>query len=137
MLSFLQVGSGSAPTNSSPVAVGDPATVNITVTTAAPNQAPVADLDLAQTSINTSVTFSVIANDSDVDGAIDAATVVILRAPRRGTAVSNGDGAVTYTPGSDFTGTDNFRYRVRDNLGLLSKDPNGKNRTKVRVNVVP
>jgi hypothetical protein len=34
--------------------------------------------------------------------------------------VNNGDGTVTYTPGSGFLGTDTFQYTVRDEDGALS-----------------
>jgi FtsP/CotA-like multicopper oxidase with cupredoxin domain len=110
--------------------------VSITVNA---NQAPVADVDTATTSANTSITFNIVDNDSDPDpnGSIDATTVVIQRPTRKGTIVDNGDGTVTYTPNFDYTGSDAFRYRVRDDDGALSRNPGGGARTKVRINVVP
>jgi FtsP/CotA-like multicopper oxidase with cupredoxin domain len=110
------------------------AVVEITV---APNLAPLADVDTAETPKNTPVTFSVVANVMDADGTIDVTTVVILKAPKRGTAVPNGDGTVTYTPDFDASGSDSFRYRVRDDDGQLSRNLNGGPRTKVRVNITP
>jgi FtsP/CotA-like multicopper oxidase with cupredoxin domain len=110
------------------------AVVSITVEE---NQAPVADVDTATTPKNTDVTFSVVANDTDADGTIDVTTVVIDRLPKRGTAVANLDGTVTYTPDFDAAGSDSFRYRVEDDDGELSRNPNGGTRTKVRVNITP
>jgi hypothetical protein len=112
------------------------AVVDITVE---PNQAPVADVDTATTPRNTPVTFSVVANDTDPDpnGTIDVTTIDIVRQAKRGTVVANGDGTVTYTPDFDAAGSDSFRYRVRDDDGELSRNPNGGTRTKVRVNITP
>jgi hypothetical protein len=110
------------------------AVVNITVEE---NQVPLADVDTATTPKNTPVTFSLVANDTDADGTIDVTTVDIVRNPKRGTAVANGDGTVTYTPNFDAAGSDSFRYRVEDDDGELSRNPNGGTRTKVRVNITP
>jgi hypothetical protein len=110
------------------------AVVDITVVE---NQAPVADVDTATTPRNTPVTFSVTGNDTDPDGTIDVTTVDIVRQAKRGTVVANGDGTVTYTPDFDAAGSDSFRYRVEDDDGELSRNPNGGTRTKVRVNITP
>ncbi len=95
------------------------ATVTITVDPAPANQPPVANDDDATTTRNTSVTINVLANDSDPDGSIDPATVAVSQ-PGKGTAVSNGNGTVTFTPKKGFRGTDNFTYTVNDNEGAAS-----------------
>src|SRR5439155_15638964 len=41
-------------------------------------------------------------------------TVVAVTAPTNGTAVLNVNGTVTYTPSSNFFGTDGFTYTVSD-----------------------
>jgi FtsP/CotA-like multicopper oxidase with cupredoxin domain len=106
----------------------DPVTVQITV---AVNQAPVAVYDIVTVKRNVSSVINMLANDYDPDGEIDPTTVIITTGSTRGAGiVVNADGTVTYTPRRNFTGTDTFRYRVRDNLGKLS------NVTTVRVSVV-
>lgn len=110
------------------------AVVDITVEE---NQAPIADVDGATTTVNTAVLINLVTNDTDADGDIIAATVVIVKTPNKGTVVNNGDGTVTYTPKFDYTGSDTFRYRVRDDDGALSTNPNGGVKTKVRVNITP
>jgi hypothetical protein len=103
--------------------------VNITVMAAAPNP-PVAEDDQASTTRNVPEVIDVIANDSDVDGTIDPATVVIVETPNRGgTATPNLNGTVTYEPRRNFKGTEIFSYMVNDNEGLTSNVAN------VRVNV--
>ncbi|HEY5604275.1 MAG TPA: Ig-like domain-containing protein [Gammaproteobacteria bacterium] len=109
-------------------------TVAITVVPAV-NQAPAAVNDYATVRRNTrnssnTVTVNVIANDTDSDGSINAASVVITTQPRKGGVVNNGDGTVTYRPAAGKTGSDAFGYRVMDNQGALS------NVGTVRINIV-
>lgn len=112
------------------------AVVEITVVA---NQAPTANVDSFMTPENTVMIFDLTANDTDPDpnGTIDVTTVVIEKQPKHGVVSSNGDGTVTYDPDDDYAGTDSFRYRVEDDDGELSRNPNGGTRTKVRVNIVP
>ncbi len=63
-----------------------------------------------------------ISNDQDTDGTIVPATVVIINNPVNGTAVHNGDGTVTYTPATGYTGDDTFTYTVKDNDGATSNE---------------
>ncbi|MFQ5964134.1 MAG: Ig-like domain-containing protein [Candidatus Scalinduaceae bacterium] len=60
--------------------------------------------DFATTTKNTPVTIDVAANDTDQDGNLDPTTVVVSAPPSNGTAISNGDGTITYTPDTSFTG---------------------------------
>ena len=63
----------------------------------------------------------VLANDTDVDGSLNAASVTVTTAPSNGTtSVNTGTGVITYTPTADFAGTDNFAYTVEDNNMLAS-----------------
>lgn len=105
------------------------AVVSINVIVAA-NEPLVANSDRAITSRNTPIDINVVANDTDVDGTIDPTTVVITTQALRGTAVSNADGTVTYTPGLGFRRSDAFAYSVDDNDGATS------NIATVRVRVV-
>jgi hypothetical protein len=61
------------------------------------------------------VTVNVVANDTDADG--DTLTAASVTQPSHGMAVTNGDGSVTYSPYSGFTGSDMFHYTVSDGRG--------------------
>ena len=94
----------------------------MTVTVTDGNSPPVANSDSATTSKDTPVTINVVENDTDSDGTIDPGTVVVTSGPSNGEVVVNGDGTVTYTPGTGFTGPDEFRYTVNDNDGATSNE---------------
>ncbi len=87
------------------------ATVTVTVQA---NVAPVAINDSAMTDVNILVVIPILANDTDANGNLDPTTVMIATGPAHGTAVSNTDGTVTYTPDLGFFGTDSFTYNVKD-----------------------
>ena len=89
------------------------ATVSITVNHV--NHAPVANNDSASTSLNTPVTVSVLTNDTDPDN--DLLTVTGASTPAHGTTVVNPGATVTYTPATDYTGTDSFTYTISDGNG--------------------
>jgi hypothetical protein len=101
-------------------AVSNEATVTVEVT--AGNQPPVANDDTATTSKNAPVTINVVANDIDGDGTIDETTVSIVMGVSDGSTFDNGNGTVTYTPDTGFTGTDTFSYTVNDNDGATSNE---------------
>ncbi len=108
-----------------------PATVTITVVTAV-NAAPVATDDYASTLRNTPKVISIVANDSDPDGSIDGASVIITSGSvtaAGGEVVNHLDGTVTFSPKRGFRGTDSFTYTVADDQGAVS------NQATVRVNV--
>ncbi|MBK5266704.1 MAG: tandem-95 repeat protein [Acidimicrobiia bacterium] len=92
-------------------------------TTPQPNSAPVANDDTAQTTQNTLVNIPVLANDSDVDGNLNPASVTITAGPTGGTAVPQPDGTVNYTPTSGFLGQGTFSYQVCD-VALLCATAN-------------
>jgi hypothetical protein len=98
---------GTSPSNT--------ATVALTVTSV--NDAPQA-LDIAKTTDeDTPVTILLMA--TDVDG--DAITYTIDTPPAHGTVTNPGAGmAVTYTPATDFGGTDSFTYRATDPSGAYT-----------------
>ncbi|MFN0017563.1 MAG: tandem-95 repeat protein [Pirellulaceae bacterium] len=94
------------------------ATVAITVTPV--NDAPVAVNNVLTVNEGAGGTVNVSTNDTDIDGTIDVATVVIGQAPTNGNVVVNGDGTVTYTHNGTETATDSFTYTIKDNNGLVS-----------------
>jgi len=76
------------------------------------NDAPVAVGEAFATDEDMPLTGGVLANDADADG--DALTAHLVDSPEFGALVLNTDGTFTYTPNTDFNGTDSFTYQVRD-----------------------
>ena len=73
---------------------------------------PVAQDLTITTNEDTPVILKVLANDRDADG--DLLSVVSVVLPRHGTVRINPDNTVTYTPESQFSGTDTFAYTIGD-----------------------
>ncbi|HHS83835.1 MAG TPA: tandem-95 repeat protein [Gammaproteobacteria bacterium] len=95
----------------------NPATVTIAVNPV--NDAPQANDDNQSTPEDAPVSIDVLANDTDADGDIDANTISIVTPPTNGSAVVS-DGKVIYTPLSNYSGTDSFRYTIRDQSSVPS-----------------
>jgi gliding motility-associated-like protein len=101
----------------------------ITITVNPLNDAPIANNDLTNADENESVTLNVVANDIDIDGTVNPATVDLnvsqagiqnSGAGTGGTFAVNATGEVTYTPSLNFNGTAMIQYRVNDNTGATS-----------------
>jgi len=95
----------------------------ITVTVNAVNDPPVANDDSQTTPEDVAPTFSITANDTDVDGTINLASVDLNTTlpgiqtsvtVTGGTFTYNGDGTVTFTPNANFNGTATTDYQVCD-----------------------
>ncbi|MFC1810159.1 tandem-95 repeat protein [Patescibacteria group bacterium] len=100
-------------------AVSNEATVFITINDV--NDPPIANDDSETTDEDVPVDIDVTANDTDVDGTIDPTTVVILDDVDNGsTSVHPATGVVTYTPDSDYNGSDSFTYEVDDDDSATS-----------------
>ena len=83
------------------------------------NQPPIAVDDSLPTPTNTPAIFSVaklLANDSDPDGDIISVVSVSSSSTQSGT-VSLASGQVTYSPPTNFFGTDTFTYTIADGQG--------------------
>jgi len=80
--------------------------------------APTAVADSAATEAGKAVTIAVLANDSGSGLAIVSAT-----APANGTAKVNTDQTITYTPEVGFTGSDSFRYTIKDSANTRVSAP--------------
>jgi Big-like domain-containing protein len=94
--------------------MGGTATGTVIVTVnPAPNRAPVANPDTANTG-TTPVTINVLANDSDPDG--DVLTISGVTQSTLGTVVNNGT-TVTFTPAAGASGTATFTYTISDGHG--------------------
>lgn len=81
----------------------------------AQNLPPVAADDSYTTNENTILAIpapGILGNDNDPNG--DTLTVALVSGPIHGTLVLNSDGSFSYTPITDFTGTDSFTYVAND-----------------------
>ena len=87
-------------------------TGTVTVTVNGTNDLPTPDPDYAVTTENTSVVIDLLDNDSDPEG--ETLFVVDVETPADGSIINHGDGTITYTPDTNFDGTDTFNYRVID-----------------------
>jgi len=86
----------------------------VTVGTAAPNQAPIALDDAITTSQNTAVAFDPRGNDWDPDG--DVMRIGGLTGAAHG-GIALLDTGFRYTPYANFVGTDSFTYNIIDGRG--------------------
>ncbi len=96
------------------------ATINLT----AVNTPPIATNDAVNAIPATPVTFNVTMNDFDLDGTIDPSTVSLDTSGLTGqeSATVDSQGNVTFTPGSDLSGTVTIPYTIQDGEGATS-DP--------------
>ena len=106
-------------------------TSTLTLTVTGQNDAPVAADDSAGTPENAAVTIDVLANDTDLDGMPDPATVRIVGTAAAGDSltvagegvwsVDLGTGAITFTPEPDYDGAvTDIQYTVADDTGATS-----------------
>ncbi len=97
------------------------ATATVSIGRNAPNEAPLANDDHAQTQEDKFIAIAVLSNDSDSDGVIDRSSLTITSNPTNGSVtVNRAGGVVFYTPNSNFSGNDSFVYRVADNNGATA-----------------
>ncbi|MRR12123.1 hypothetical protein EG835_06570, partial [bacterium] len=93
------------------------ARVNAHAVLAATNKSPVASADSYTTRENLALTVSapgVLANDSDADG--DTMTAHKVSGPAHGTVTLTANGSFTYTPATNWFGTDSFTYQASDGM---------------------
>jgi len=84
----------------------------VTIVVSPVNDAPVARPDAASTTGGASVTFSVLANDTDAEH--DELVAVRDSLPQHGSVSWSADGVLTYTADEAFVGTDEFTYHAWD-----------------------
>ncbi len=84
---------------------------------------PVAVDDPVTTMEDVPVEIAVYENDFDPDGEVRASTVWLVAGsgPNSGAVVLD-NGIFTYTPSANYSGTDSFRYTIRDNEGFFSNE---------------
>jgi gliding motility-associated-like protein len=97
-----------------PFGVCDQTTVTINVYPV--NTSPEAIDDNVNVTINETYTGDASFNDIETDG--DVVTYELLDNVTNGTLVFNNDGTYTYTPNTDYLGSDSFTYEVCDFTGL-------------------
>ncbi|MEB3200580.1 MAG: tandem-95 repeat protein [Synechococcaceae cyanobacterium] len=110
---------------------GGTASATVFVTITGRNDAPVANPDTYSTDEDTTLTIAasgVLGNDTDVDN--DPLTAVLVSGPSNGSLMLNADGSFSYTPDTDFNGSDSFSYKANDGA-LDSAD------TTVTITVTP
>ena len=90
------------------------------ITVIAINDGPSAVDDQASVQEGGVVNIPVLANDTDSDSAIDAATVVVVNTPTHGSAVLGVGGVIEYTHDGSESTVDSFTYRVSDVSGKAS-----------------
>ncbi len=89
-------------------------TATVTVIVNSVNDVPNAVDDTAATSEDTATTILVLSNDTDADG--DTLTITAVTQGANGTVTFTA-GDVTYTPNTNFSGTDTFTYTISDGNG--------------------
>ena len=90
-------------------------TATVTITVNATNDAPVANDDAYSTDEDTTLTvpdYGVLDNDTDPEG--DTLTAVLVDDVSHGTLTLNSNGSFTYTPDTNYNGTDSFTYNASD-----------------------
>ncbi len=91
---------------------GGAANGTVSVTVSSVNDPPDAVNDSATLNeASGGIALAVLANDSDLDGAL---TVVSVSTPAHGTATRNADNTITYVPVASYSGPDVFTYTVSD-----------------------
>jgi LPXTG-motif cell wall-anchored protein len=76
------------------------------------NTPPMAVDDFKAINQDNSAVIDVLGNDIDVDK--DLLSVITVSQPQHGKAVVNGDGTITYTPNTGYSGTEDFTYTISD-----------------------
>ncbi len=94
------------------------AAVNINIYQLLP---PNAAADQAITTKNQAVTISVLDNDADPDGELVKDTLEIITNPVDGELIITENYQIVYTPKFDFSGQDQFVYKICDNDNLCSQ----------------
>lgn len=91
------------------------ATASVRVTVSPVNDLPTANPDTLTTAEDSAATIDVIANDTDPEGA--TLRLALIGTAAHGQVTPAGGNSLTYTPASNFNGTDQFTYAVEDPAG--------------------
>jgi len=77
------------------------------------NDPPIAQDDTTETMEDTAIQILVLTNDSDIDGELNPASIVIVNPPVSGEAIIV-EGGINYRPDENFFGRDSLTYTVAD-----------------------
>lgn len=94
----------------------------VTINVAGVNDAPTLLPDTPTLIPGSVLTFNPLNNDFDIDGVINALSILITQEPAFGSLEVRDDGTLVYTPFQGFRNQDEIRYTVADNLGLRSAE---------------
>jgi len=87
----------------------------VTISVTPINDAPVANDDVATTTVNNAVTIDVLSNDYDVDGdSLSYSNIFPITTTKGGTVTFNADKTLKYSPPTDFASDDTFMYAITD-----------------------
>ena len=106
-----------------------PGTVSITINPV--NQPPQTAPDTATVNEGESVDIPVLTNDTIAFDGLDPASVTIITAPTKGTAIVLSSGVIRYSHSGSETTSDSLQYTVRGNNGLVSAA------TRVDITITP
>ncbi len=85
------------------------------------NRLPLGVNDIGSTDEDTAVLLTLLSNDSDVDNGQSLSISAVAAGANGGSATIAADGnSVSFTPASDFVGSDNFVYTLQDSAGGTS-----------------
>lgn len=110
------------------------ATVTLGIT--AVNDAPIASSDSYTTAEDTTLSVAasgLLSNDIDVDG--DLLSAILVSGAAHGSLTLNANGSFSYTPATNYNGSDSFTYKAND--GLLDSEVVVVNLTITAVNDPP
>ncbi|WP_443937397.1 gliding motility-associated C-terminal domain-containing protein [Pedobacter sp. MW01-1-1] len=94
---------------------------NTSQVTVIAQQLPLAVNDAATTNPNVPIPISILVNDVKGFADINPATITIIQPTANGTTtINNTTGVVTYSPNTNYYGTDAFTYTVKDVNGQVS-----------------
>ncbi|MEL6107228.1 MAG: Ig-like domain-containing protein [Planctomycetota bacterium] len=108
-------------------------TAEVIITVAGRNDAPRLVDDNLQVSAGQPTVLNILDNDIDVDGMVDATTIIITTQPSNGALEVQPNGTVIYEPLDGFTGIDQFQYTVADDTGQQSQQAT----VTLRIEVAP
>ncbi|WP_158534921.1 CshA/CshB family fibrillar adhesin-related protein [Mucilaginibacter hurinus] len=97
---------------------GNSVTANAGTTTVVP-KSPVAVNDNTLAFLNKPKVVEILKNDNPGNSTFDPQSIEIIKQPEHGT-IQIGNGVVTYTPDPDYSGPDEFTYRVKDLFGYYT-----------------
>ncbi|MCA3176598.1 MAG: retention module-containing protein, partial [Burkholderiales bacterium] len=95
---------------------GATSTSTLTFTITGTNDAPVAQPDSVSTLEDTALTFSVLGNDSDIEG--NTLSITSFTQPANGSVILNADWTFTYIPNANYNSALTFGTIVDSSLGL-------------------